>query len=114
MVGKSSDTRSCTRDGLSGRTSQDKFYASELSSSLRKITFSEHEFSASKLVSDIKYHHLSSQNNNVFHPFNDQLDYSLGNYYEESKTTKGYVDIFLSNPLMAPFTEKLSYQNTDE
>ncbi len=114
MVGKSSDIGSHVRDGLSGQTSQDGFLASESSSSLREVRFSEQEFPAGTPVSDIKYHHPSSQNDNLFHPFNDQLDYALATYFAESETTKGNVDRFLSNALMTPFIEKLSYRNADE
>ncbi len=113
-VGESLDTRSHARDGLSGRTSQDGFLASESSSSLREVRFSEQEFPAGISVSDIKNYHPGSQNDNPFHPFNDQLDYALTTYFAESETTKGNVDRFLSNPLMAPLTEKLSYRNADK
>ena len=45
---------------------------------------------------------------------NDQLDHALANYFAESQTTKSNVNRFLSNLLMAPLTEKLSYQNADK
>ena len=114
MVGKSSDTRSCARDNLSGCTLQDGLFASESSSSLKKVRFSEQEFPTGKSVSDIKYHHQGSQNNNLFHSFNNQLDYALATYFAESKTTKGNVDKFLFNLLMASLTKKLSYQKADK
>ncbi len=108
-VGKSSDTGSHARDGLSGRTPQDGLFASESSSSLREVRFREQEFPAGISVSDIKYHHPDSQNDNLFHPFNDQLDYALVTYFAEFETTKGNIDRFLSDLLMAPLTEKQSY-----
>ncbi len=114
MVGESSDTGSHARDSLSERITQDGLLASELSPSLREIRFSKQEFPAGIPVSDIKYQHPGSQNNNLFHPFNDQLDYVLATYFAESETTKGNVDRFLSDPLMAPLTKKLSYRNADE
>ncbi len=114
LVGESSDTGSHARDGLSGRTPQDRLLASESSSPLKEIRFSEQEFPAGIPVSDIKYHHLSSQNNNLFHLFNDRLDYALVTYFAESQTTKSNIDKLLSNPLMVPLTEKLSYLNTDK
>ncbi len=43
-VGKSSDTGSHARDGLSGQTPQDGLLTSELSSSLREVRFSEQEY----------------------------------------------------------------------
>ena len=114
LVGKSLDTGSRARNGLSGHTFLAGLLASASSSSLRKVRFSEQEFLAGKLVSDTKYHHPGSQNNNPFYPFDNQLDYALANYFVESKTTKSNVDRFLSNPLMIPLTEKLSYQNADK
>ena len=41
LVSKSSDTRSCIKDGLSRHISQDGLLASELSSFLREVRFSE-------------------------------------------------------------------------
>ena len=109
LVDKSSNIRSRVRDNLSKRTPQDGVFASELLLSLREVRFSEQEFPVSKPISDIKYHHLSSQKNNPFHPFNDQLDYVLINYFADFETIKGNVDRFLSDLLMFPLTEKLSY-----
>ncbi len=71
LVSESSDTVSNAKDGLSGRTPQDGLLARELSSSLREVRFSEQEFSAGIPVSNIKYQHPGSQNDNPFHPFND-------------------------------------------
>ena len=111
LVGKSSDTKSRTRVG---RTPEDGIFRSKLLSSLREIRFSEQEFPASILISNIKYDHLRSQNDNLIYLFYNQLDYALAHYFAESETTKGNVDKFLSDPLIAPLTEKLSYQNTDK
>ncbi len=109
-VSESSDIGSHVRDGLSRRTPQDGLLVKELSSSLREVRFSEQEFPASIPISNIKYHHLDSQNDNLFYPFNDQLDYALATYFIESETTKGNIDRFLSNLLMAP----LSYRHIDK
>ena len=106
LVGESSDTRSRAREG---RTPQDGLLGSESSSSLRKDRFNKQKFSAGTLVSNIKYDHSGSQNNNLFYPFYNQLDYALAHYFAESKTTKDNVDKFLSNQLIAPLTKKLSY-----
>ncbi len=113
-MGKSSDTRSCVKDSLSRCTPQDGLLASELSSSLKEVRFSKQEFSAGISVSDIKYHYSGSQNNNSFYPFNDQLDYAVTTYFVESETTKGNVDRFLCDLLIAPLTKKLYYRNTNE
>ena len=91
-----------------------EFLISESSSFLREIRFSEQEFPTGKPVSDIQYHHPSSQNNNLFHLFNDQLDYVLTTYFAKFEIIKGNIDRFLSNLLMAPLTEKLSYQNANK
>ena len=70
-VGKNLNTESRTRDGLLGHTFQARLFASESSSSLRKVMFSKQEFPTSKPISDINYDYLGSQNDNVFYPFND-------------------------------------------
>ncbi len=107
-VGESSDTRSRARDGLSGRTHQAGLLGSESSSSLREVRFSDQEFAVGTPISNIKYNHPGFQNDNRFYPFHDQLDYGLAKYFAESETTKSNVDKFLSKPLMAPLTKKLS------
>ena len=114
LIGKNLDIRSRARDGLSRRTPQNGLFANESSSSLKEIKFSEQEFLAGKPISNIKYYHLGSQNNNLFYPFNNQLYYTFTTYFAESENTKGNVKRFLSNPLMAPLTKKLSYQNADK
>ena len=111
LVGKSSDTGSYAR---AEHTFQDGLLRSESSSSLKEARFSEQEFSTGILVSNIKYDHPGSQNDNLFYPFHNQLDYALTHYFAESETTKDNVDKFLSNPLMASLTKKLSYQNVDK
>ncbi len=63
---------------------------------------------------DTRYVYPGSRSNNLFHSFNDQLDYALVHYFAESETTKCNIDKFLSNPLMKPITKKLSYRNADE
>ena len=87
---------------------------SESSSTFREVMFNESEFLADTLVSDTQYKHPASQNSNPFYLFNDQLDYALAHYYAELETTKCNVDKFLTNPLMKPITEKLSYCNADK
>ncbi len=82
------ETKSCTKDDLSGRTPQTGLLGSELSSSLKKIRFSDEEFAADTPVSNIKYYHLGFQNNNSFYLFYDQLDYRLAKYFAECKITK--------------------------
>lgn len=114
LVDKSLDIESCARDSLLECIPQDEFLASELSSLLREIWFNEQEFPINKLISDIKYNYLGFQNNNPFYPFNDQRDYILINYFAMSKTIKGNVNRFLSDPLMVSIIKKLFYQNIDK
>lgn len=113
-VSKSLDTRCCVKDGLLRHTPQNELLASKLSLFLRKIRFSEQEFFTSIPLLDIKYYYLSSQNDNFFYLFNNQLDYTQSNYFIESKTIKGNVDQFLFNSLIVLLTKKLSDQNSDK
>ena len=80
----------------------------------REITFNEFEFLVGTPVLDIRYEYLRSQNNNLFYPFNDQLNYILANYFAKSETIKCNVNKFLSNLLIKPITKKVSYCNIDE
>ncbi len=114
LVSKNLENGSRARNGLSEYISQDGLLVSELLSSLKEVRFTEKEFSASIPILDIKYPHSGSQKKNSFHLFNNQLNYILTTYFAESEPTKGNVDRFLSNLLIAPLTEKLSYQNTDK
>ena len=114
MVGKSLDTGSCTRDGLSGCTYQAGLLRSELSSFLREFRFCDQEFAAGTPISNIKYNYPRFPNNNPFIFFHDQLNYRLAKYFTESKTTKSNVNKFPSEPLIASLIEKLSCQNADE
>ena len=111
LVGESSDTGSRAR---AGHTPQDGLLGSESSSSLTEVRFSEQEFPAGTPISNIKYDHPRSQNDNLFYPFHNQLDYALAHYFAEFDTTKGNVDKFLSDLLLALLTEKLFYQNADK
>ncbi len=99
---------------LPRRTPQAGLLRSESSSLLREVRFSDQEFASGTPVSNIKYNHFEFQNDNPFYPFYDQLNYGLAKYFAEFKTTKSNIDKFLSDPLMALLTEKLSYQNADE
>ncbi len=113
LVGQSSDNESL-RDMLPRHTPQAGLLRSESSSFLREVKFCDQEFAAGTPVSNIKYDHPGFQNNNLFYPFHDQLDYGLAKYFAESETTKSNVDKFLSDLLIAPLTEKLSYQKADK
>ncbi len=66
LVGKSSDTGSHTRDGLSRRTPQARLLGSESSSSLREVRFSDQEFATGTSVSNINIITLDSKTINFF------------------------------------------------
>lgn len=70
LIGKSLDTKSHLRVGLSELAPQDGFFASESSSSLKMIRLSEQEFFTCKPVLDVKYYHSGFQNINLFYLFN--------------------------------------------
>ncbi len=99
---------------LSGHTPQAGLLGSESLSSLKEVRFCDQEFATGTPVSNIKYNHLEIQNNNSFYPFHEQLDYRLDKYFAKSETTKDNVYKFLSESLMPPLTEKLSYRNVDK
>lgn len=81
---------------------------------LKEKRFTKHKFSSSTPISDIKYRHPRSKHKISFHTFNNQLDNALAHYLAESKTIKSNVNKSLNDPLMAPFTEKLSDKNANE
>ena len=55
LRGKSSDIESRARDGLAIFTLQARLLESELLSSLKKVRFGDHEFTAGTPISNIKY-----------------------------------------------------------
>lgn len=60
LKGKILNTKNHVRNVLLRRTLHNKLFASELSSFLKEVKFSEQKFPISKPVSNIKYHHPSS------------------------------------------------------
>ena len=78
------------------------------------MTFSKSEFPTGTPVSDTRYKHLRSQNNNPFYPFNAQLDYELAHYFADSETTKCNIDRFFTNPLIKPIIKNLLYCNANK
>ena len=111
LVEKSLDT------GIHAKTkriSQDRLLGSESSLFLREIRFSKEEFPTGTPVSNIKFNYPRLQNDNLFYPFYNYLDYALAHYFAEFETTKGNVDKFPSNPFMVLLIERLSLQNADK
>lgn len=94
--------------------SQKWLLTSESSSALKKKWFNSYKFFTGTRILDIKYWHPRSKYNSSFYPFNDQLDYTLAYYFAESETTKGNFNKFLTDLLIVPLTEKLSYKNVDK
>lgn len=87
---------------------------SDSSSSLQKVTFSKAEHQAGIPISDIKYRHSSYQDDNVFYPFDNEVDYALAHWFAISKTTKRNMDKFLTNSLMKFIIKQLSYRNINK
>lgn len=85
LVSKSLDIRSCIKDGLSRHTLHNKLFICKLSTFWREVTFGEQVFPTGKLILDIKYPYLGSQKDNLFHLFNNQLDYILAIYLQRLK-----------------------------
>ena len=71
LVSKSSDTRSHARNKLLECTFQDGLLRSKSSSSLIEVKFSKQDIPTSIPISNIKYHHPRSQNDNLFYSFHD-------------------------------------------
>ena len=86
---------------------------SELSSTFRELRFSESKFLAGISLSDTKYRHSGRQNNNLFYPFNSQLDYTLAHYFADLETPKRNVVKFLTNSLIELIGKNFSYCNVD-
>ncbi len=99
---------------LTEDTPRKELFVIESLLTLTKEWFSSHEFLAGTPISNKKYKHLGFIYQNGFYHFNDQLDYGLAHYFTESETTKGNVNKFLTDLLMAPLTKKLSYKNIDK
>lgn len=80
-----------------------------MSSFLKEVRFTKQEFSTSTSISNLKYYYPGLQNNNLFYPFYNQLDYILAFYFVESKTTNGNIDKFLSK-LYIPNNEWIKHK----
>lgn len=65
-------------------------------------------------ISNQRYKYLRLKYKNTFYSFKDQLEYFLAHYFAKSEITKGNVNKFLTDPLIAPLTEKLSYKNANK
>lgn len=76
--------------------------------------FGSHEFPTGIVISDKKYKYLGFKYKSCFYVFNDQLDYNLAHYCTISRTTKGNMNMFLTDLLITSLTKKLSYKNADE
>lgn len=50
---------------------------SESCSTFKEVMFSKSEFAAHTYVLDTRYKHPGSQNNNLFYPFKDEVNYAL-------------------------------------
>lgn len=109
MVDESLDIRSYRKNILLRYTLENGLFKSELSSSLREIRFNTQELATGIVISNIKYYHPGLQNNKLFYPFHNQVDYALTHYFIKFETNKDNIDKILSIWLMAPLIEKLFY-----
>lgn len=101
------------RPTIPNSTPQNKLLG-ELSRNFKEITFGKPNFLVNISVFDIRFIYPESLNNNVFYPFNAQLNYILAYYFADSETIKYNVNKFLFNPLMKPITKKLLYCNANQ
>lgn len=49
-----------------------------------------------------------------FHPFKDELEYGLGQFFIERELSKGDINAFLLSPFLKSVTSKLSFRNADQ
>lgn len=111
---KSLDTGSHIKNGWSKLILQAELLKCELSSSLIEFRLNDQEIVVNTLIFNIKYNHSRFPNDNFFHLFHNQLNYKLAKYFVESKITKKNLNQFLSEPIIALWAKKLSYQNTNK
>lgn len=116
LLGKTVTT--ATANDISETPTEDgpwkKLFASKFLLTFKEKWFSSHKFPTGILISDKKFTHSGSKYKNSFYPFNNQIDYGLAHYFVELETTKGNMNKFLIDALMAPLTKMLLYKNTDE
>ena len=99
---------------LTENTPLKRLFASKSLPALREKWFSSNKFPANTSISDKKYKHPRSKHKSSFYLFNNQLDYGLAHYFPKPETTKGNMNKFITNPLMAPLIKKLSYKNSEK
>lgn len=75
-------------------TPQKKLFANNSLLVLRKKWFSIHKVLADVLISNNKYKYLKSKHKNSFYTLNNQIVYSLIDYFVESEITNGNVNKF--------------------
>lgn len=78
------------------------------------MTFNKSEFLASTHILNTKFNHFWSQNNNLFCFFNNQINYALGHYFVNLKTTKCNINKFFTNFLIKFIINNLLYFNTNK
>lgn len=93
---------------------QKGLFASEFLLALKEKRFNSHKFPTDTPIFDKKYKHLKSKYKNSFYPFHNLLHYGLAFYFTKPETTKGNINSFLTDLLMAPPTKKLCYKNANE
>lgn len=101
------------RPAIPNQTLQNRLL-SKSSSTFKEVIFSKSQFSAGTLILNTRYKHPGNQNNNLFYPFNDQVNYALAHYFPDSKTTKQNVYKFFTNLLIKSITKNLLYLIIEE
>lgn len=116
LLGKIDDTKTINSifDMLIKDISQKILLENKFLLVLKKKWFNSHEFLTNTQISNIKYRHLGIKYKSSFYSFNNQFDYVLAHYFVELKTTKGNINKFLINLLIASLTKKLFYKNADK
>ena len=103
-----------TFETLTEDTPWKRLFASKSLLALRDEWLSSYKFSTGTPISDKEYKHPKFKHKNSFYPFNNQLDYSLAQYFAKLETTKNNINEILTDLLMAPLTKKLSYKNVNK
>lgn len=78
------------------------------------MAFGKSKFIASISILKTRYKHPENQNNNLFYPFNNQINYALADYFSDFETTKCNVNRFFTKLIIKPIIKNLSYRNRDK
>lgn len=80
----------------------------------REEIFRKSKFLTGISILDIRYKYPGTQNNNLFYPFNNQLNYGLAQYFVKSKKIKCNVNKFFTNIFIKYITKRPLYYNANK